>query len=132
MMLKFFLGIAIVALTSLIGHLLARKYRQRKDFYVQFSEFNERFLSELAYRRRPIRDFFASYPYQGEFSALLQAFFDTIDKHTPFDAPEYTFLNKEESGFIRDYFSMLGRGDSLSQRGYFSSVKSNLNRFSLF
>ena len=127
MMLKFLLGVAIVALTSLIGYLLARKFRQRKEFFLQFYEFNERFLSELAYRRRPIREFASSYPYKGEFNLLLVAFFSGIEERDTFDLPDFTFLSKEEKNLIFDYFSMLGRGDSISQKGYFSSVTETLS-----
>lgn len=127
MMLKFLLGVAIVALTSFIGYLLAKKYRQRKDFFLQFYEFNERFLTELAYRRRPIREFVSSYAYRGDFNFLLVEFFSGIEERDAFDLPDLTFLSKEEKSFIFDYFSMLGRGDSLSQKGYFSSVKETLS-----
>ncbi len=127
MMLKFFLGVAIVALTSFIGYLLAKKYRQRKDFFSQFYEFNQRFLSELSYRRRPIREFASSYPYRGEFNEFLQEFFIGIDGGGGVDFPDFTFLSKEEKTLVLDYFAMLGRGDSLSQKGYFSSVKETLS-----
>ena len=40
--------------------------------------------------------------------------------------PDYDFLKKEEIALIGDYFSMLGKGDSISQKGYFSSVKEDL------
>ena len=131
-MLKFFLGIAIVGLTSFIGYLLAKKYRQKKAFFMQLYEFNERFLSELSYRRRPIRELVASYAYQGEFKELLDDFFLSLDKKSSkdlavFDLPEYTFLTKEEKGLVADYFLMFGRGDSLSQKGYFSSLKDTLS-----
>lgn len=125
-MLKFLLGVAIIALTSFIGYLLAKKYRQRKEFFIQFCEFNERFLSELAYRRRPIREFASSYTYSGEFNELLEDFFRKIDEGTTFDFCEYSFLTPEEKSLVADYFSMLGRGDSFSQKGYFSSVKETL------
>ena len=51
-MAKFLLGVAIVAFMSFLGYLLAKKYRKRRDFFVQFTLFNERFLSEISYYRR--------------------------------------------------------------------------------
>ena len=53
-MIKFILGVAIICFTSFCGYVLAKKYRQRKNFFSQMNEFNERFLSEIAYYRRPI------------------------------------------------------------------------------
>ena len=38
-MIKFFLGIGIVAFSSYCGRLLAKKYRQRNSFLKQFKEF---------------------------------------------------------------------------------------------
>ncbi len=133
MMLKFLLGVAIVALTTFGGYLLAKKYRQRKQFFAQLWEFNERFLSEIAYYRRPIREFVAGYAYQGEFNTLLQEFFSGIDERSPndraiFDFPDYTFLTKEEKNAVEDYFLMLGKGDSVSQKGYFTAVKDTLSK----
>ncbi len=127
MMIKFCLGVAIVALTSFIGYLLSKKYRQRKDFFIQLCTFNDRYLSELAYRRRPIREFASSYVYYGEFNALLQEFFLGIEEGADFNFPDYNFLSKEEKTLITDYFLMLGRGDSFSQKGYFSSLKETIS-----
>lgn len=130
-MLKFLLGIAIVAFTTFCGYLLARKYRQRKLFFSQFKEFNERFLNEISYYRRPIKEFVSGYAYQGEFNMLLQEFFRCIEENSMedraiFDLPDYNFLTQDEKGIVRDYFLMLGKGDSGSQKGYFSSVRETL------
>ena len=132
-MLKFLSGIVVIAFTTFCGYLLARKYRQRKLFFTQLKEFNERFLNEIAYYRRPIGEFIAGYAYQGEFNGLLQGFFFNIGAHSPndrrlFDLFEYTFLTKEEQSVVEDYFLMLGKGDSASQKSYFSSVKETLSK----
>lgn len=132
-MLKFFLGIAIVAFTSFCGYLLAKKYRQRKEFFSQFKEFNERFLSEISYYRRPIREFASRYAYKGEFHTLLEDFFRSLtsrsaDARSFTDFPTYGFLTTEEKKVVEDYFLMLGKGDSGSQKGYFSAVKEPLNK----
>ena len=65
-MLKFLLGVAIIAFTTFCGYLLGKKYRIKKQFFLQLNEFNERFLSEIAYYRRPLREFIAGYAYQGQ------------------------------------------------------------------
>ncbi len=131
-MIKFFLGIAIVAFTSYCGRLLSKKYRQRKEFFKQLKEFNERFLSEISYYRRPLQEFVSSRAYQGEFQLLLEDYFSGISERAPkeniiTDDGAYSFLSKEEKGTVEDYFSMLGRGDSISQKGYFSSIKERLS-----
>ena len=42
---------------------------------------------------------------------------------------EFNFLKEEEKRVICDYFSMLGKGDSQSQKGYFSGEKERLKKF---
>ena len=46
-MLKLLSGIAIIAFTTFCGYFFSKKYRQRKIFFAQFKEFNERFLNEI-------------------------------------------------------------------------------------
>ena len=130
-MLKFFVGIAVVAFTSLCGYLMAGKYRKRGLFFAQFQEFNERFLSEIAYYRRPIRQFFGKYSYKGEFAILLTEFLFCLENEENFgqkilEYDTFQFLKKEDKEILCDYFLMLGKGDSAAQKGYFSAVKERL------
>lgn len=132
-MAKFFLGIVIVAFTSFCGYIFAGKYRQRKLFFMQWKEFNERFLNEIAYYRRPIVAFSSQYTYKGEFGKLIETFFQMLEeKNKNFDSilekNEYSFLKKEEKKMVEDYFMMLGKGDSSSQKAYFSSLKDGLGK----
>ena len=130
-MVKFLLGIAIVAFTSYCGFVFAKKYRKRKLFFLQLKEFNERFLSEVSYYRRPLGEFASNYVYKGEFQNFLRNFFAEIDalsqsneKEIAFDDCE--FLKAEDKNLIEDYFKMLGKGDSASQKTYFSAAKERL------
>lgn len=129
-MAKFFLGIAIVAFTSFCGYFLAKKYRKRKEFFTQFYYFNERYLSEIAYLRRPLVEFINRYGYKGEFLYLLECFLSAISKGMKMDLTtlsEFEFLTKEEKTVTESYFLMLGRGDSASQNAYFSAQKERLS-----
>ncbi|MBQ7913556.1 MAG: stage III sporulation protein AB [Clostridia bacterium] len=131
MLLKFIFGIGIVAFTSFCGYLLAKKYRKRKLFLQQFKEFNERFLSEVTYFRRPIKAFVSSYAYKGEFDSFLKIFFEQLEigqaQVRSFDfKSEFPFLREEERLTVENYFLMLGKGDSSSQKGYFASIKERL------
>lgn len=127
---KFLLGVAIVAFTTFCGRTFAKKYRQRKDFFRQLHEFNERFLSEIVYYRRPLQTFIGAYAYRGDFERLLEDFLSAVKENaTPvrFERSTYSFLNADERRTIEDYFTMLGRGDSASQKGYFASLKGTLD-----
>lgn len=126
-MVKFLLGIAVVAFTSLCGYFLAQKYRRKQLFFRQLYVFNERFLSEISYYRRPLLDFATKYRYKEEFGELLRIFFYGLEKKnyslkSALDKPEYAFLDVEEKTLLDDYFSMLGKGDCTSQKCYFSSM----------
>ncbi len=130
-MIKFLLGIAVIVFTSFCGYAFARKYRQKQLFFRQFYTFNERFLSEISYYRRPLREFAGKYTYKDEFGAFLQTFFYGLEKEMPcmkdvLDKQEYDFLRKEEKTIVNDYFLMLGKGDSASQKLYFTAMRDTL------
>ena len=132
-MAKFLLGVVIVAFTSFCGYLLSKKYRRRKVFFTQINEFNERFLNEMSYYRRPLTEFFSKYEYTKEFKFLLDDYIQTLRNgqtslEKALETADYDFLKKEEKSFICDYFYMLGKGDSVSQKAYFSSVKESLKK----
>ncbi len=131
-MLKFFIGIIVVAFCSFCGYLFSKKYRQRKLFFHEFKEFNERFLSEISYYRRPVREFISAYSYQGEFGQLLNDYFSSSEdgeqrENILKETDKYDFLKSEEKKEIQEYFFMLGRGDSSSQKSYFSSRREKLS-----
>lgn len=97
-------------------------------------EFNERFLNEIAYFRRPVKEFIGGFSCKGEFGDLLEAFIESLGGVTGEEGgekllPTYSFLTKDEESFIEGYFLMLGKGDSASQNAYFSSVKGALEGY---
>lgn len=131
-MLKFFIGIIIIAFCSFCGWLLSKKYRLRKLFFHEFKEFNERFLSEISYYRRPLQEFIVAYTYQGEFQQLLSHCFFSKQERTNEEGiykeiAYVDFLKNEEKHELQDYFLMLGKGDSSSQKSYFTSYKEKLS-----
>ena len=130
MMTKFFFGIAVVAFTTFCGYIFAKKYRQRKLFFIQLQTFNERFLSEISYYRRPLPELLQRYAYKGEFQIFLNYYLNWVQSSKQeFNAmifPECTFLTAEEKNLVEDYFLMLGKGDSASQKTYFSAMKERL------
>ena len=116
-MLKFIVGIAIVDFSSFCGYKLAGKYRRKKQFFKQFSAFNDRFLEELSYSRRPLGEIFSKSMYTGEFQLLLCEFISYLksdDKNFLLVINEnpFSFLSEDEKVEISDYFLALGKGDS--------------------
>ena len=45
------------------------------------------------------------------------------------DTTKLPVLKEEEKIFLYDYFQMLGKGDSISQKTYFSSVQQTLSKW---
>ncbi|MBR2903094.1 MAG: hypothetical protein IKC37_00440 [Clostridia bacterium] len=132
-MLKLLLGLAIIAFFTFLVYFFTKKYRRRKNFFCQFSQFNERFLAEVSYTKRPLPKFLTAYAYKGEFESLLRTFYQSLTEESAggrrtffLEGNEFSFLTKEQINFVRDYFQALGRGDSNAQKGYFGSVKSQL------
>ncbi len=129
MIIKFLLCIAILAFTSGVGYVLASKYRQRKVFFLQFAQFNERFLREISYTKRPLKEFIESFAYKGEFADLLKSYLEQLGKEGGELFSEFSFISAEEEKTLKEYFRSLGKGDSDSQRNYFSNAKEVINEY---
>ena len=123
MWIKVLLALAIVAFATLLGYLAATKWRLRRDFYVQLCLFHERYLNELGYARKPLGEFLKEYSYKGDFAKVVQAFGE--ERKTQIGLG---YLTKEERAEAVDYFSMLGKGDAASQKGYFSAQTAALTQ----
>lgn len=129
-MTKFLLGLCVIAFTTFIGYLLTKKHRKKKAFFTQFYDFNNRFLNEISYFKRPVGQFISRYTYKGEFDDLLKAYLKGIN--TPFfmenvlKSDDFSFLNKEEKVFLTDYFLTLGKGNSATQTAYYSGANEQL------
>ncbi len=116
MWIKLLLCGLLIAFCVTLGWLAADKYRVRMRFYSQFASFNERFLEELAYTRKPLSALLDPEHYRGEFAKLLEK-----ARTHDLSGIRFSFLSKEETEEVRDYFMTLGRGDAVSQNAYFSA-----------
>ena len=125
MLIKGLVCLSILIFTTTIGYLFASKYRNRKVFFLQFYQFNEGFLRELEYMKRPLRQFIESCVYKGDFLDILQRFLENLGDYELFlsNFPEIGYINNEEMRLIDDYFNSLGRGDTVTQRQHFSNLR---------
>ena len=101
-------------------------------FFIEFYEFNERFLTEIAYYRRPIMEWLSQNVFKQEFGVLVQLYAEQTMQNLPIQGivsenADFAFLIKDEKCYVENYFSMLGKGDSLSQKNYFSASKEQLD-----
>ena len=119
--LKFLLGVLIVAFCTFLGYCAAGKYRARKSFYSQLNAFNEKYLAELKFSRKPLSQLIKEFSFTGDLAETMGKL-----QKTRTVAVDFAYLTKEERSYIAEYLSMLGRGDSHSQTGYFSAQASLL------
>ncbi len=118
MWIKVLLAVLIVAFCSLLGYLAAAKYRARRKFYAQMASFNDKYLNELTYRRRPLGELIGEQLERGgDFYTLLE------DRKTEI---KLQYLTEQERRECEEYLKMLGTGDSNSQKDYFSAKKQTL------
>ncbi len=121
MWIKFLLSTVIVAVAIFVGYLCAGKFRARKKFFLQFSAFHARYLNELDYTRRPLSQFLSQETYTGDFAKLVEEFSTQKQLNVTF-----RFLSNEEKKACNEYWNMLGRGDSNSQKSFFSAQSAYL------
>jgi len=120
-MLKAVICILVVAFSTYLGYFFSEKYRRRKKFMAQLYSFNERFISELSYERRPLKEFFSKYEYKGDFLKLLEGY---LEKKPECSFP---FLTADDINYVNGYFSSLGKGDAYEQSGYFTAQRDSLS-----
>ena len=104
-MVKFVFALFMLAFTTFCGYLLAKKYRQKKDFFQQFDEFNQRYINELSYYRRSIGEVISHYEYKGEFNIWLTIYCSKLSlEEAQFmnfaDLDDFSFFNQEINLYI--------------------------------
>ena len=131
MLIKILLCLTLLIFTSGIGYVFSLKYRKRKQFFSQFYHFNQKFLQELTYSKRPIREFIQSYPYKGEFLGLIEEYRQKLGQDNFFNEyfSENNILSLEEEKWVIEYFEQLGKGDSESQKNTFLNRSKDLEIF---
>ena len=128
MPIKIIVCFAILAFTTSVGYLFATKFRNRRLFFSQFKLFNERFLSEIEFSKRPIKEFVQLYAYKGDFNDILRIYLENLGKYTDFSVvfPEIIYLEKEDARMVCDYFDSLGKGDSSTQKSNYLGFSTRL------
>lgn len=127
-MIKLVVGISIVVFTTYCGIIFSKKYKTRKTFFEDLYSFHLVVLEELNFSKRPFEEFCAKRRYGCEFSELLMAEFlrRKERRKLPLTLDEFAFLTFDEKGIVGEYLSFIGRGDTLSQKGYFTRAENKL------
>ena len=110
MLIKILLCLTLLIFTSGVGYAFASKYRKRKVFFSQFYEFNQKFIQELSYSKRPIKDFIQAYPYKSEFLALLEVYRDNLGQDNLFNeyfSSNIFLIHQENISIVNHYLLIL-------------------------
>ena len=121
MWLKILISIAVIAFSTALGYILSGKYRARKKFYEQFCLFNEQYLNELSYTRKPLPEFLKAHTYAGDFSKAINSYVASQDSTI-----KLSYLSLEEKNACANYLAMLGKGDAASQKSFFGAQTQSL------
>ena len=70
--LKLLLACCVVLFSVALGYFAAEKFRNRARFYTQLLDFNERYLNELGYARKPLSSLLDGYAGNGDFQKTLR------------------------------------------------------------
>ncbi len=121
MWIKLLISAFIIAFCIFLGWFAAEKYRHRRKFFSAFLTFNERYLGELGFQRRPLATAVKEYGGEGDFGKSLSAY--VLSRKVSLN---YAYLTEDERKYCADYFSMLGRGDAKVQTAYFTAQAGEL------
>ena len=124
-MIKIFLCVLLVALCTAFGWMLTRRSRLRKNFFYDLDLFNARLINEVSYTKMPLSSFIEKYSFGGDFGKLLE---EKKEKGFVAEKAEIAYLTDDEKNFLRDYFLMVGRSDSVSQKEYLVSIRAETER----
>lgn len=117
---KLFIGFLVVIICLILGNLLSLKYSERKRFYRDFCDFNERLIQEVAYSQNTINHLLNDCPstcfYQSVKNNILEK--KSLDK--------VNFLTENEFDFFKDYLSKLGKSDKSTQLNFLTYSSSGL------
>ena len=120
--LKLLLACCVVLFSVALGYFAAEKFRNRARFYTQLHAFNERYLNELGYARKPLSSLLDGYAGNGDFQKTLRIL---AAEHKI--SLKYSYLTDEEKKECANYLSMLGRSDAHTQREYFGGQRNALS-----
>ncbi len=109
---KFFIGILLIVLSTIVGYLFSLKYTERRVFFEEFNNVVTRLKNEILFTQKPVIDVLNS---------LLNKNSDVLLVYNTYlyDKSDYTknikYLSFNEKRFIFDFLTSIGIGDATSQ-----------------
>ncbi len=115
-------GIIVLILSVILGVLLSSKYTKRKDFFLQFSLFNNRLQKEVSFSSASIGNITKNLSKEKDFNQLTADYFSG-EKNLKI----LSYLSKEENEYFSFYLQNIGLSDRETQLSFISKVEQELN-----
>ena len=119
-----FLGITSLVLCTFLGAFYAKKYTNRKNFYMNFSSFNSKIKNEVAFTQNSIVSISKNISFEtNDFNDCVKKVFCD---NTPFEFDK-KYITKDEIEYFSSYLKTIGTSDRETQIQYIESASKYLN-----
>ena len=120
---KMLLCVLVLIIFTIFGYILAIKYRERKNFYKDFSFFNISLTNEISFGQNTIINIVKNLESNSNFNDKLKEFF-LSNTNSQLDV---SFLDNDENAFFKLYLDNIGKADKESQLLYLNQIDVYLN-----
>lgn len=115
---RVFLGLLALIVSTIIGVCLSKKYTIRKNFYIDYKEFNLKMKNEISFSKNTLVSIIKNTDKEKIFYKNLQNYF--IEKNEiELDSKVFTDDDKEK---FYNYLKNLGTSDRKTQLDYINSI----------
>lgn len=110
------MGLILVAACTGGGFWFSLRFRKKREFYSDFSQFNQLMQREVGFSKRTLREIFAKARYGEAFMQVIRAFEERKEVKNQ-------LLNERENEYVKSYFGVLGKTDSATQLAFLNAQK---------
>lgn len=115
------LGGIFLIVCVLIGYKCSEKYVLREKFYMDFAGFNDKLINEILYTQKTLSQVMGLIDADGEFYKVVKNY--VVDKKFQ----NVGYLSEQENDAVRNYLTVIGKGDKISQTQLLKSEKVNID-----
>ncbi len=115
-MLKTIFGLMLIVISGIGGFWFSLRFKKKREFYSDFSLFNQLMQREVGFSKRTLREIFSSADYGESFMQVIKDFEERKEIKT-------SILTERENEYVRNYFDGLGKTDSITQLAFLNAQK---------
>ena len=117
-------GILIIILCIFIGYMMSSKYTDKKIFYYNFSNFNNKLIKEVGFSKKTISQIINELNDNTDFYKQMV---NVIINKKEFDF-SCKYLTEDEKKYFTTYMLNIGKTDSTSESKFIEDVKENIDK----